>query len=152
MKTNTKEKQLKKNAEKKVSFFDLCLFICLCLWMFFCLGLLLSLCFPAVFILVLFVFLMFFIFTVVFLILFWLLFVFHCFFDFGVLWGIIFHKLGLGFPCWNAYSVNYSCQTQQPGKRCFHSTPIDPLNTREAWCFILLFVWWDSCLVFPGSS
>ena len=56
----------KKKRWKKVSFFDLCLFICLCLWMFFCLSLLLSLCFPAVFILVLFVFLMFFIFTVVF--------------------------------------------------------------------------------------
>ena len=59
-----KRNNLKKTLKiKKVSFFDLCLFICLCLWMFFCLSLLLSLCFPAVFILVLFVFLMFFIFS-----------------------------------------------------------------------------------------
>ena len=63
-----KRNNLKKTLKiKKVSFFDLCLFICLCLWMFFCLSLLLSLCFPAVFILFIFLF-------------FWFVFYFQSFF------------------------------------------------------------------------
>ena len=93
----TKEKQFKKNAENKtVSFFDLCLFICLCLWIFF----VWVFCWVSVFQLFLFWFFLFF-WCFLFLVFFDSLLIIVCFSLFLWFWSSVrnyFSQVGVGVP------------------------------------------------------